>query len=137
MQNSESEKQNLKPRLPAFECAVGRGESRLLADSLDLISGRYDHKVKIILVCFGYDRGGRKMSHATVGQRYQVVIPALEREKLGIQAGDKVAVEVVDDHLELRVIDVRNLRGIGRELVSSEDPVNYVRELRAEWGTRT
>lgn len=76
------------------------------------------------------------MSTATVGGRYQVVIPAAERKKLGIQAGDKVVIEAVDDHLELRVIDARKLRGIGRELEPEDDPVNYVRELREEWGNR-
>ena len=76
------------------------------------------------------------MSTATIGQRFQVVIPAAEREKMKLNAGDKVAVEVVDDHLELRVIGAGKLRGIGRDLKSRRDPVNYVRELRAQWDTR-
>lgn len=77
------------------------------------------------------------MSTATVGTKFQVVIPSAEREQLGIQKGDKVAVQVVDDHLEVRVIDARKLRGIGAELEKEADPVSYVRELRAEWGHRS
>ncbi len=77
------------------------------------------------------------MSTATVGQRFQVVIPSAEREQLDIQPGDKVAVQVVGDHLEVRIIDARQLRGIGKSLKQEADPVNYVRELRAEWGHRS
>ncbi len=76
------------------------------------------------------------MTTATVGGRYQVVIPSDVRNKFDIRVGDKVAIEQVGDHLELRVVDARRLRGIGRDMSGSKDPVSYVRELREEWETR-
>jgi AbrB family looped-hinge helix DNA binding protein len=76
------------------------------------------------------------MGIATVGARFQVVIPAGERRRLGIRPGDKVVMEVVGDHLEVRVMGGCGLRGLGKELTRTTDPVAYVRELRAEWTNR-
>ncbi len=76
------------------------------------------------------------MATATVGTRYQAVIPAAERAKVGLRPHDKVAIEAVGDGILIRRIDTSRLRGLGRELGHSENPVDYVRELREEWGTR-
>ena len=42
------------------------------------------------------------MSIVSTSAKGQVVIPKKEREKLGIKPGAKVAVEIVDDHIEIR-----------------------------------
>ena len=76
------------------------------------------------------------MSTATVGARYQVVIPAKERRLVGLKVHDKVAVEVDDGVIVVRPIDARRFRGIGKELPAGRGPVQYVRELREEWGRR-
>lgn len=74
------------------------------------------------------------MSTATVGSRYQVVIPARERKQVGLKVHDKVAVEVADGVIVVRPIDARRFRGIGKDLAERRGPVQYVRELRKEWG---
>ncbi|MCE9613679.1 MAG: AbrB/MazE/SpoVT family DNA-binding domain-containing protein [Lentisphaerae bacterium] len=76
------------------------------------------------------------MTTATIGARYQVVIPAAERAKVGLRPHDKVAIEVVGDGIVIRLLDASRLRGLGRALRPSQDPVDYVRELREEWGRR-
>ena len=76
------------------------------------------------------------MSTATVGSRYQVVIPATERRKVGLKPQDKVSVEVAEGTIVIRPIDARQFRGIGKELKDKGNPVSYVRELREEWKTR-
>ena len=76
------------------------------------------------------------MSVATVGSRYQVVIPAAERRKLGLKPHDKVSVEVEGDAVVLRSVSRRACRGIAKDLYDGKDAVAYVRELRAEWEGR-
>jgi AbrB family looped-hinge helix DNA binding protein len=41
------------------------------------------------------------MTVVTTSPKGQVVIPKREREKIGIKPGSKVAVEVVNDHIEI------------------------------------
>jgi AbrB family looped-hinge helix DNA binding protein len=77
------------------------------------------------------------MGTATVGARFQVVIPLAERKKIGLRAHDKVAVTAARDAIVIRPLKAAVLRGIGKDLADSRDAVAYVRELRAEWGTRT
>jgi len=76
------------------------------------------------------------MTIATIGARYQVVIPAAERQKIGLKPHDKVAVDAVDDGILIRPISGGRLRGLGCDLHDEREPVDYVREMRAEWGTR-
>ena len=74
------------------------------------------------------------MSTATVGTRYQVVIPAQVRRQVDLKPRDKVSVEVENGAIVVRPIDARRFRGIGKGTRATSDPVGYVRELRAEWG---
>ncbi|MBN1268997.1 MAG: AbrB/MazE/SpoVT family DNA-binding domain-containing protein [Kiritimatiellae bacterium] len=76
------------------------------------------------------------MTQATLGERYQVVIPREERRKVELKAGQKVEVVARGDHIEVYPVAIERLRGIGRELADGRDATDYVRELRAEWGTR-
>jgi len=73
------------------------------------------------------------MSTATIGSRYQVVIPAAERRKIGLKPKDKVSVDVLENTIVIRPIDARHYRGLGEALRDGRDGVDYVRELRAEW----
>lgn len=73
------------------------------------------------------------MTIATVGERYQVVIPRREREKIGLKPATKVDVRAEGGCLV--VVPRRNTgwRGIGRALAGGEDATDYVRKLRREW----
>lgn len=77
------------------------------------------------------------MTTATLGGRYQVVIPKRERTLLDLAPHTKVNVEIEDDHLVVRPLTSRTSRGIGAELRGEGESVDYVRELRAEWGKRS
>jgi len=62
------------------------------------------------------------MSVVTTSTKGQVVIPKEIREQLGIQPGQKVSVELVKDHVEIRPLPtdpVKALRGIFREYSGS------------------
>ena len=72
------------------------------------------------------------MTTATVGARYQVVIPAKERKQLALKPHQKVLVEQRDDEIVIRPLGGRSFRGITKALRSKEDPADYVAKLRAE-----
>jgi AbrB family looped-hinge helix DNA binding protein len=76
------------------------------------------------------------MTLATVGARYQVVIPAPERRRLGVKPRDKVSVESEGDAVVIRSANKRAWRGIASEVYDGRNAVAYVRELRSEWGSR-
>jgi AbrB family looped-hinge helix DNA binding protein len=73
------------------------------------------------------------MSQATVGKRYQVVIPLEERQKLNIKPKMKVDVVVEGDRLIIYPLSPAHLRGIGKKTANREDPTDYVTRLRSEW----
>ena len=73
------------------------------------------------------------MSQATVGKRYQVVIPQKERQKLNIKPNTKVEVVVEGDRLIVYPVSPSHMRGIGRKTANEEDPTDYVSRLRSEW----
>jgi AbrB family looped-hinge helix DNA binding protein len=75
-----------------------------------------------------------------VSSKYQISIPSEARRRLGIEAGDRLGVEVVGDALVLRIRSAKpseRLRGLGREYWQGQDPVAYVRELREQSERRT
>ena len=74
------------------------------------------------------------MTMALVGDRYQVVIPRREREAMGLKPRTKVSITVQDGCAIVRPATASGWRGLGRELSKTERPLDYVRELRAEWG---
>ena len=76
------------------------------------------------------------MSVATIGMRYQVVIPSREREKIGLKPHTQVRVEARCDHLIIQPLGGKWVRGIGSELRQGMDATDYVRRLRAEWERR-
>lgn len=73
------------------------------------------------------------MSRATVGKRYQVVIPLKERTQLGIRANTKVEIVAEGDKLVLYPLSTSRLKGIGIEIADGTDATDYVRKLRKEW----
>ena len=75
------------------------------------------------------------MSTATVGTRYQVVIPKREREMIGLRPHSRVAVEVADGAVVIRPLPENGWRGAGRDLADGRDATDYVKKLRAEWET--
>ena len=76
------------------------------------------------------------MTTATVGSRYQVVIPRSVRERVGLEPHAKVHVEAGDRCIMIFPLADHGLRGIGRSLADGEDATDYVRRLRAEWNAR-
>ncbi len=76
------------------------------------------------------------MTTATVGSRFQMVIPKEERQRLGIQPMSQVNVEARKDCIVLFPATSRGLRGLGVALADGTDATDYVRHLRDEWGQR-
>ncbi len=74
-----------------------------------------------------------------VSTKHQIVVPSRARAALGIQAGDRLDVEVADGTILLRPrrgTAGERLRGLGREAWQGIDPVEYVRRLRQDWDGR-
>ena len=76
------------------------------------------------------------MTIATVGKRYQVVIPQKERQKLNIKPNSKVEIEVEGERLIIYPLSTSRLRGIGLEINEGTDATAYVKKLREEWDKR-
>lgn len=77
------------------------------------------------------------MSIATVGSRYQVVIPRDVRQRLPLRPHSKVNIEVQEHCLVVYPVNVAAWRGIGKALANGKDATDYVRALRAEWRRRS
>jgi len=84
-----------------------------------------------------YDTEVFNMTIATIGKRYQVVIPQKERNKLNIKPNSKVEVTAEGDKLVIYPISPANFRGIGRNLLEEIDATDYVKKLRREWEERS
>lgn len=70
-----------------------------------------------------------------VSAKNQIAVPSAARKRLGIEAGDRLSVEVTADAIVLRLRPERpseRLRGLGASVWKGRDPVKYVRELRGE-----
>jgi AbrB family looped-hinge helix DNA binding protein len=79
------------------------------------------------------------MLSAKVSTKHQIVVPSVARRALGIEAGDRLSVEVTPEGVILRPRARRagaRLRGLGSDIWQGVDPVEYVRRLRQEWDER-
>jgi AbrB family looped-hinge helix DNA binding protein len=79
------------------------------------------------------------MLSVKVSTKHQVVVPSQARRALGIEAGDRLSVEITPDAIVLRPRARRasqRLRRLGRDVWVGVDPVEYVRRLREEWEER-
>ena len=79
------------------------------------------------------------MLSVKVSAKHQIAVPSEARRRLGIQAGDRLDVDIVDDVIVLRKRPARasdRLRGLGAGIWRGIDPVEYVRELRRDWDDR-
>jgi AbrB family looped-hinge helix DNA binding protein len=77
------------------------------------------------------------MLSVKVSTKHQIAVPSEARRRLGIEAGDRLSVEVTDDALVLRVrpaLPSERLRLLGeaRDVWKGVDPVTFVRHLRDE-----
>ena len=77
------------------------------------------------------------MLSVKVSTKHQIAVPSEARRRLGIDAGDRLSVEITDDAIVLRrradtpAERLQQLGAIG-EIWKGVDPVAYVRELRSE-----
>jgi AbrB family looped-hinge helix DNA binding protein len=81
-------------------------------------------------------KGDLDMTEATIGARYQVVIPKNERRRLKLKPGDKVDVQAENDRIVIYPAGAKSWRGIGKDIAGNEDASDYVKRLREEWGER-
>lgn len=77
------------------------------------------------------------MTTATIGSRYQVVIPKEERQRLCLRPMSRVNVEAREDCIVLYPSASKRLRGLGASLADGTDATDYVRRMRNEWGLRS
>ncbi len=80
------------------------------------------------------------MLSVKVSTKHQIAVPSEVRQRLGIEAGDRLDVVVVEDAIVLRKRPDRpsdRLRGLaaGRGWYAP-DPETYLRRLRDEWEER-
>jgi len=76
------------------------------------------------------------MTTATIGSKYQVVIPRAARKQIPLRPHSKVNIEVRGHCLVVYPNNVASWRGIGKALANGTDATDYVRALRAEWSRR-
>ena len=76
------------------------------------------------------------MTMATVGSRYQVVIPQNERKQIGLRPHSKVIVEARGNSVVLYQVPSNGFRGGGRSIANDTDATDYVKKLRSEWDGR-
>ena len=78
------------------------------------------------------------MLSVKVSTKHQIVVPSAARRALGIEAGDRLDVEIRGKELVLtgRRSASQRLRGLGAGVWRGIDPVEYVRDLRREWDDR-
>lgn len=77
------------------------------------------------------------MTEATIGARYQVVIPKSERRRLKLKPGLKVDVHAENDRIVIYPVANQSWRGIGKDIADGVDASDYVKRLREEWEERT
>ena len=73
-----------------------------------------------------------------VSSRYQVVVPRIARERLNIQSGDRLLVDVQDGVLILipQPQDyVVHLAGLHKEIWAGVDTTAYLQEEREAWNS--
>jgi AbrB family looped-hinge helix DNA binding protein len=71
-----------------------------------------------------------------VSSKQQISLPSTVRRRLGIEAGDRLTVEVRDDAMVLRRRPDKasdRMRGIGRHIWDGVDPVDRIRKDREAW----
>lgn len=75
------------------------------------------------------------MISVKVSSKHQIAVPSEARKALGIKAGDRLSVEIVDDAMVIRPRQLAGDRlfGIARGTWEGIDPVDHVRQLRDEW----
>ncbi len=73
-----------------------------------------------------------------VSNRYQIAIPSAARKQLGIEAGDRLLVDVQGDVIVLLPKPenyVTYMAGLHKEVWHNVEPTVYLNEERAAWTT--
>jgi len=76
------------------------------------------------------------MQIAKVSGKYQIVIPKIVREALGLRPGDRLLISVEDDKAVLRLQPrsyADHLRGLHKEVWQGINPADYLNEERDSW----
>ena len=77
------------------------------------------------------------MTAVTVGERYQIVIPVKERNRIGLKPGQKVNVSVEGDRIVIDPVGSVQAKGILKDIGPREDATDYIKKLRREWEERS
>ena len=73
---------------------------------------------------------------AVLSSKHQLVLPALARKRLGLNAGDRVVWRIREDGVELlprKKTWTAYTAGLGKQAWQGVDPVAYINKLRDEW----
>ncbi len=80
------------------------------------------------------------MSITKISDKYQVVIPKTNREKLNLKQGQKLMVYTIGSHLIMSPKHKNyadRLEGLGKETWKNIDPLKYIIEERKSWDKKT
>lgn len=76
------------------------------------------------------------MTLTTVSDKYQIVIPKSEREKIGLKKGQKMVIYHIGTHLVLSP-QIKNytekLAGLGENIWKDIDSLEYIKKERKLW----
>ncbi len=73
------------------------------------------------------------MDTTKVSSKYQIVIPKAARQKLGIAAGQRLAIKVTSEHIILEPLDPLAKLQHKYGQIWGQNPATYVRQQRQEW----
>lgn len=78
-------------------------------------------------------------SDVKVSSKFQVVIPREIRERMGLEKGDELTVDLEGETIVMRRKPknfTKYTKGLHREVWADEDTERYLRGMRDEWGRK-
>jgi AbrB family looped-hinge helix DNA binding protein len=80
------------------------------------------------------ENGVTQSVNVKVSSRYQIALPRIARQRLNIQAGDRLLVDIQDGLLLPQPQDyVARMSGLHREVWEDLDTADYLRQERDAW----
>ena len=87
----------------------------------------------------------KSINKTVISDKYQVVIPKAVRNRLGLRVGQEVTIHPLVDQSAVLMLPkngksnkpwYEQMAGLGKEVWTGIDPVEYVRALRSGWENR-